>query len=156
LYHPKEEKLWKHLMKTFSFNRSSREVLVEHIITVKSCSFTETKNGTYPKGELRKKKCSSMAHVREVMEETGAKDLIVKKESYPYLSPFFEKRSLLQVKENLLVFDDHFLRGSFLAPQLEEGIAKAELGKPKRRVPSFNGKCLQKHQTATKRNGALI
>ena len=47
-----------------------------------------------PKGRIEKKEMLIDGAVREVMEETGVRDLIVKKKPYPYFSYFFEKRSL--------------------------------------------------------------
>ena len=77
LYHPKEDKLWKHMLKIFSLVEAAGG-LVEHQSGKVLFIFRNDK-WDLPKGRVEKKEILIDGAVREVMEETGVKDLIVKR-----------------------------------------------------------------------------
>ena len=77
LYHAKEDKLWKKLLKIFSLVEAAGG-LVEHL-SGKFLFIYRNEKWDLPKGRVEKKEILIDGAVREVMEETGVKDLIVKK-----------------------------------------------------------------------------
>ena len=85
-----------------------------------------------PKGKIEKKEILIDGALREVMEETGAKDLIVKK-SLNHTFHLFSRNGNYKLKKTYWYLMTTSYEG-LLEPQLEEGIAKAEW-KTKEEVP---------------------
>ena len=130
LYHAKEDKLWKHLLKTFSLVEAAGG-LVEHQ-NGKVLFIYRNNKWDLPKGKIQKKEILIDGALREVMEETGAKDLIVKK-SLNHTFHLFSRNGNYKLKKTYWYLMTTSFEG-LLEPQLEEGIAKAEW-KTKEEVP---------------------
>ena len=130
LYHAKEDKLWKHLLKTFSLVEAAGG-LVEHT-NGKVLFIYRNNKWDLPKGKIEKKEILINGALREVMEETGAKDLIVKK-SLNHTYHLFSRNGKYKLKKTYWYLMTTSYEG-LLEPQLEEGIAKAEW-KTKEEVP---------------------
>ena len=121
LYHPVKEKLDFHFLKKFPVVTAAGG-LVQH------------KNGKYlfiyrndkwdlPKGKIEKKEIIMEAAVREVMEETGVADLIVKKK-LPITYHIYNANGKPKLKKTHWFLMHTHYKGA-LAPQLEENIQEA-------------------------------
>ena len=89
-----------------------------------------------PKGKIEKKEILIDGAVREVIEETGVKDLIVRK-SLNQTYHIFSRNSKYKLKKTYWYFMTTSYNGR-LKPQLDEGIALAEW-KTKSEVPALMG-----------------
>ena len=134
LYHAKEDKLWKHLLKAFSLGEAAGG-LVEHQ-NGKILFIYRNNRWDLPKGKIEKKEILIDGAVREVIEETGVKDLIVRK-SLNQTYHIFSRNSKYKLKKTYWYFMTTSYTGR-LKPQLEEGIALAEW-KTKGEVPALMG-----------------
>ena len=130
LYHPKEDKLWKHMLKIFSLVEAAGG-LVEHQSGKVLFIFRNDK-WDLPKGRVEKKEILIDGAVREVMEETGVKDLIVKK-NLNHTFHLFSRNGKYKLKKTYWYLMTTSYDG-ILEPQLDEGIARAEW-KTKEEVP---------------------
>ena len=121
LYHPVKEKLDFHFLKKFPVVTAAGG-LVQH------------KNGKYlfiyrndkwdlPKGKIEKKEIIMEAAVREVMEETGVADLIVKKK-LPITYHIYNANGKFKLKKTHWFLMHTHYKGA-LAPQVEENIQEA-------------------------------
>ena len=130
LYHPKEKKLWEHMYKIFP--------LVEA-----AGGLVENQNGKFlfiyrnnkwdlPKGRIEKKEMIIDGAVREVTEETGVKDLIVKS-NLNHTFHIFSRNGNYKLKKTFWYLMTTSFNG-ILHPQLEEGITLVEW-KKKEEVP---------------------
>ena len=121
LYHSKEEKLWKHFLKCFPLVEAAGG-LVQHA-NGKILFINRNNKWDLPKGRIEKGENIIDAAVREVIEETGVKDLIVKKPlhvTYHILS----KNKKYKLKKTYWYFMYTSYNG-ILVPQIEEGILRA-------------------------------
>ena len=121
LYHSKEEKLWKHFLKCFPLVEAAGG-LVQHA-NGKILFINRNNKWDLPKGRIEKGENLVDAAVREVIEETGVKDLIVKKPlhvTYHILS----KNKKYKLKKTYWYFMYTSYNG-ILVPQIEEGILRA-------------------------------
>lgn len=130
LYHPKEEKLWKHMLKFFSLVEAAGG-LVEHQ-NGKVLFIYRNNKWDLPKGKIEKKEIFIDGAVREVMEETGVKDLIVKK-NLNQTFHIFSKNGSYKLKKTYWYLMTTSYDG-VLEPQLEEGIIMAKW-KTKEEIP---------------------
>ena len=130
LYHSKEDKLWKHMLKIFSLVEAAGG-LVEHQ-NGKVLFIYRNNKWDLPKGKIEKKEILIDGAVREVMEETGVRDLIVKK-SLNNTFHLFSKNGSYKLKKTYWYLMTTSYEG-ILEPQLEEGIVMAEW-KTKKEVP---------------------
>ena len=73
LYHPKKEKLWKHFLKCFPLVEAAGG-LVQHA-NGKILFIHRNNKWDLPKGKIRKRESIEEGALREVIEETGIKDL---------------------------------------------------------------------------------
>ena len=121
LYHAKEDKLWKHMFKIFSFVEAAGG-LVEHQ-NGKVLFIYRNNKWDLPKGKIQKKEILVDAAFREVMEETGVRDLIVKK-SLKSTFHLFSKNGSYKFKKTYWYLMTTSYEG-ILEPQLEEGIVMA-------------------------------
>ncbi len=132
LYHSKEEKIKKYFYKTFSIVEAAGG-LVEHI------------NGSYlfiyrndkwdlPKGKIQKNEIIVEAACREVTEETGVTDLIVKK---PLTTTFhiYKANKKYKLKKTYWFLMKSSFTGSMI-PQIEENIECA-VWKTKNEIPQI-------------------
>lgn len=121
-YHPNKEKLEQHFFKRFPKVEAAGG-LVEH----KDGRFLfiyRNNKWDLPKGKIEKKEILIDGALREVMEETGAKDLIVKK-SLNHTYHLFSRNGNYKLKKTYWFLMTTSYEG-LLEPQLEEGITKAE------------------------------
>ena len=121
LYHPKKKKLWKHFLKRFPLVEAAGGV-VQHSNS-KTLFIRRNNKWDMPKGRVEKGEAIIDGAVREVMEETGVRDLIVKK-SLPITYHIFSSNGTYKLKKTYwyLMFTSY---GGPLIPQLEEGILQA-------------------------------
>ncbi len=122
LYHPKEKKLWKHMTKRFPVIEAAGG-LVQHQ-NGKILFIYRNKKWDLPKGKIEKKEMLIDGAVREVMEETGVKDLIVKK-NLNHTLHLFSRNGNYKLKKTYWYLMTTTYEG-FLEPQLDEGIAFTE------------------------------
>tara|TARA_B100001175_G_C19507084_1_gene641527 strand:- start:1991 stop:2593 length:603 start_codon:yes stop_codon:yes gene_type:complete len=132
LYHAKEDKLWKHMLKIFSKVEAAGG-LVEHR-NGKFLFIYRNNKWDLPKGKIEKKEILIDGAVREVMEETGVRDLIVKK-SLNNTFHLFSKNGSYKLKKTYWYLMTTSYEG-ILEPQLEEGIVMADW-KTKEEVPDL-------------------
>jgi len=132
LYHPKEEKLWKHMLKIFSLVEAAGG-LVEHQ-NGKVLFIYRNNKWDLPKGKIEKKEILIDGAVREVMEETGVKDLIVKK-NLNHTFHLFSRNGSYKLKKTYWYLMTTSYEG-ILEPQLDEGISMVEW-KTKEEVPDL-------------------
>jgi hypothetical protein len=130
LYHSKEKKLWKHVLKIFSLVEAAGG-LVEHQ-NGKVLFIYRNNKWDLPKGKIEKKEILIDGAIREVMEETGVKDLIVKK-NINHTFHIFSKNGNYKLKKTYWYLMTTSYEG-VLEPQLEEGIVMAEW-KTKEEIP---------------------
>ena len=130
LYHSRENKLWKHMLKIFSLVEAAGG-LVEHVSGKVLFIFRNDK-WDLPKGKVEKKEFLIDGAVREVMEETGVKDLIVKKK-LNHTFHLFSRNGKYKLKKTYWYLMTTSYDG-ILEPQLDEGIHRAEW-KSKDEVP---------------------
>jgi len=130
LYHSKENKLWKHMLKIFSLVEAAGG-LVEHQSGKVLFIFRNNK-WDLPKGKVERKEFLIDGAVREVMEETGVKDLIVKKK-LNHTFHLFSRNGKYKLKKTYWYLMTTSYDG-ILEPQLDEGIHRAEW-KSKDEVP---------------------
>ena len=132
LYHSKEEKIKKYFHKTFSIVEAAGG-LVQH------------KNGSYlfiyrndkwdlPKGKIQKNEDIIEAACREVREETGVTDLIVKK-SLPTTFHIYKANKKYKLKKTYWFLMKSSFTGS-MTPQIEENIERA-VWKTKNEIPQI-------------------
>lgn len=132
LYHAKEDKLWKHLLKTFSLVEAAGG-LVEHQ-NGKVLFIYRNNKWDLPKGKIEKKEIILTAAVREVTEETGTADLIVSK-PLPITHHIYKANG----KYKLKLTHWFLMKTKYdapLVPQIEENIQKAEW-KTKEEIPEI-------------------
>ena len=122
LYHAKEEKLWKHMYKIFPLVEAAGG-LVEHQ-NGKFLFIYRNNKWDLPKGRIAKKEMIIDGAVREVIEETGVKDLIVKKKLNQTFH-IFSRNGNYKLKKTFWYLMTTSYNGT-LEPQLEEGITLAE------------------------------
>ncbi|MBT3443916.1 MAG: NUDIX domain-containing protein [Flavobacteriaceae bacterium] len=132
LYHPKEEKLWKHMMKRFPLIEAAGGLVKHH--NGKILFIYRNKKWDLPKGRIEKKEMLIDGAVREVMEETGVKDLIVKK-NLTHTFHIFSRNGHYKLKKTYWYLMTTSYDG-ILAPQLDEGIALAAW-KKKKEIPQL-------------------
>ena len=101
LYHAKEDKLWKHLLKAFSLVEAAGG-LVEHQ-NGKILFIYRNNRWDLPKGKIEKKEILIEGAVREVIEETGVRDLIVRK-SLNQTYHIFSRNSKYKLKKTYWYF----------------------------------------------------
>ncbi len=132
LYNANQDKLWKKLLKIFSFVEAAGG-LVEHQSGRFLFIFRNDK-WDLPKGKVEKKEILIDAAVREVMEETGVKDLIVKK-NLNHTFHLFSRNGKYKLKKTYWYLMTTTYNGN-LEPQFDEGIVKAEW-KNKEEIPDL-------------------
>ena len=132
LYHAKEDKLWKKLLKIFSLVEAAGG-LVEHL-SGKFLFIYRNEKWDLPKGRVEKKEILIDGAVREVMEETGVRDLIVKK-NLNHTFHIFSRNGKYKLKKTYWYLMTTSYNG-VLEPQLDEGIVKAEW-KIKEEIPDL-------------------
>ena len=132
LYHSNAKKIEKHFFKTFPSVEAAGG-LVKHQDGRYLFIYRNNK-WDLPKGKIEKKEILIDGALREVMEETGAKDLIVKK-SLNHTYHLFSRNGNYKLKKTYWYLMTTSYEG-LLEPQLEEGIAKAEW-KTKEEVPDL-------------------
>jgi len=121
LYHSNPEKLWKHLLKHFPLIEAGGG-LVQHQ-NGKILFIYRNNKWDLPKGRIEKKEMLLDGALREVMEETGVKDLIVKKKlSDTY--HIFSRNGKYKLKKTYWYLMHTSYEG-VLEPQLDEGIQMA-------------------------------
>jgi ADP-ribose pyrophosphatase YjhB (NUDIX family) len=121
LYHSNPEKLWKHLLKHFPLIEAGGGV-VQHQ-NGKILFIYRNNKWDLPKGRIEKKEMLLDGALREVMEETGVKDLIVKKKlSDTY--HIFSRNGKYKLKKTYWYLMHTSYEG-VLEPQLDEGIQMA-------------------------------
>lgn len=121
LYHSNPEKLWKHLLKHFPLIEAGGG-LVQHQ-NGKILFIYRNNKWDLPKGRIEKKEMLLDGALREVMEETGVKDLIVKKKlSDTY--HIFSRNGKYKLKKTYWYLMHTSYEG-VLEPQLDEGIEMA-------------------------------
>ena len=132
LYHPKEEKLWKFMTKHFPLVEAAGGMVVHH--NSKILFIYRNKKWDLPKGKINKNEMMIDGAVREVMEETGVKDLIVKKNlSHTY--HIFSRNGKYRLKKTYWYLMSTSYNG-MLSPQTDEGITLAQW-KTKEEVPKL-------------------
>tara|TARA_B100000963_G_scaffold79252_1_gene67434 strand:- start:2568 stop:3170 length:603 start_codon:yes stop_codon:yes gene_type:complete len=121
LYHPKKEKLWKNLLRCFPLVEAAGG-LVQHA-NGKVLFIHRNNRWDLPKGRIEKGENEIDAAVREVIEETGVKDLIVKK-PLPVTYHILSKNKKYKLKKTYwyLMFTTY---NGMPIPQIEEGILRA-------------------------------
>ncbi|MFC4690263.1 NUDIX hydrolase [Dokdonia genika] len=122
LYHPKEEKLLKHLRKKLKLviaggglvYNDKKEILFIH------------RNGRWdlPKGKIEKKEGIEECALREVEEETGVKGLTIKR-PLEITYHVFKRNGKFRLKETFW-YEMHTSSTEALVPQTKEGIKKAK------------------------------
>ena len=122
LYHSKEEKLWKHMLKRFPLVEAAGG-LVQHQ-NGKVLFIYRNKKWDLPKGRIEKKEMLIDGAVREVCEETGVRDLIVKK-NLTHTFHIFSRNGNYKLKKTYWYLMTTPYDG-VLEPQLDEGISLAE------------------------------
>ena len=121
LYHPKNVKLWKHFSKRFPVVDAAGGI-VRHANG--KILFIHRKNKwDMPKGRIEKKETIIDGAVREVMEETGVRDLIVKK-PLPITYHIFSNNGRYKLKKTYWYLMSTSYGGP-LVPQIEEDIMSA-------------------------------
>jgi len=132
LYHPKPVKIEKHFFKMFPIVEAAGG-LVEH--TNGSFLFIHRNNKwDLPKGKTEKKEVIIESAVREVMEETGVADLVVKK-PLPITYHIYNANGKFKIKKTNWFLMKSSYSGP-LVPQLEENIKRAEW-KTKAEIPKL-------------------
>tara|TARA_Y100000389_G_scaffold162032_1_gene164673 strand:- start:242 stop:844 length:603 start_codon:yes stop_codon:yes gene_type:complete len=132
LYHAKEDKLWKKLLKIFSLVEAAGGLVEKQ--SGKFLFIYRNDKWDLPKGRVEKKEILIDGAVREVMEETGVKDLIVKK-NLNHTFHLFSRNGKYKLKKTYWYLMTTSYDG-ILEPQLDEGIAKAEW-KTKEEIPDL-------------------
>lgn len=132
LYNANQDKLWKKLLKIFSFVEAAGG-LVEHQSGRFLFIFRNDK-WDLPKGKVEKKEILIDAAVREVMEETGVKDLIIKK-NLNHTFHLFSRNGRYKLKKTYWYLMTTTYNGN-LEPQFDEGMVKAEW-KNKEEIPDL-------------------
>ena len=132
LYNANQDKLRKKLLKIFSFVEAAGG-LVEHQSGEFLFIFRNDK-WDLPKGKVEKKEILIDAAVREVMEETGVKDLIIKKH-LNHTFHLFSRNGKYKLKKTYWYLMTTTYNGN-LEPQFDEGIVKAEW-KNKEEIPDL-------------------
>jgi hypothetical protein len=132
LYHPKKKKLWKHFLTRFPLVEAAGGVVQNS--NSKILFIHRNNKWDMPKGRVEKNEAIIDGAVREVMEETGVRDLIVKK-PLPVTYHIFSSNGIYKLKKTYwyLMFTSYEGR---LMPQLEEGISQA-VWKTKDQVPKL-------------------
>ena len=121
LYHPDDKKLWKHFLKRFPLVVAAGGV-VQHA-NKKILFIYRNDKWDMPKGRVEKHETISDGALREVMEETGVRDLILKKPlSITY--HIFSSNGKFKLKKThwYLMYTNY---EGILVPQFEEGILQA-------------------------------
>lgn len=130
LYHPKKEKLLKHLNKLFPEVEAAGGLVMnkrnQYLLIYRNNKWD------LPKGRMYKKELILDAAVREVEEETSVKDLIVLK-PLPITHHIFKRNGKYKLKKTYWYLMKTSYTGG-LIPQIEEGIEKA-LWKNKSEIP---------------------
>ena len=130
LYNATQYKLWKKLLKIFSLVEAAGG-LVEHQ-SGKFLFIYRNDKWDLPKGRVEEKEILIDGAVREVMEETGVKDLIVKK-NLNHTYHLFSRNGKYKLKKTYWYLMTTSYDG-ILQPQFDEGIVKAEW-KTKEEIP---------------------
>ena len=130
LYNATQDKLWKKLLKIFSLVEAAGG-LVEHQ-SGKFLFIYRNDKWDLPKGRVEEKEILIDGAVREVMEETGVKDLIVKK-NLNHTYHLFSRNGKYKLKKTYWYLMTTSYDG-ILQPQFDEGIVKAEW-KTKEEIP---------------------
>ena len=132
LYHANEEKLWKHMKKHFPLVLAAGG-LVQHQ-NGKILFIFRNKKWDLPKGRIHKNEMLIDGAIREVMEETGVMDLIVKK-NLPNTFHVFSRNGSYKLKKTVWYLMTTSYDG-VLHPQLEEDIELA-VWKSKKDIPKL-------------------
>ena len=122
LYHPNNKKLWKHFLKRFPLVEAAGGV-VQHANS-KILFIYRNNKWDMPKGRVEKNETIINGALREVMEETGVRDLILKK-SLPITYHIFSRNGKYKLKKTYWYLMYTSYKGP-LVPQFEEGILRAE------------------------------
>ena len=118
LYHPNNTKLWKHFLKRFPLVVAAGGV-VQHANS-KILFIYRNNLWDMPKGRVEKNEIITDGAIREVMEETGVRDLILKK-SLPITYHIFSRNGKYKLKKTHWYLMYTKYEGP-LTPQFEEGI----------------------------------
>ena len=121
LYHPKKEKLEMHFNKLFPIVEAAGGLVINELNQY--LFIYRNKKWDLPKGRMRKNEMIIDAAVREVEEETSARDLIVKKQ-LPITYHIFKRNRKYKLKKTYWYLMETSYNGQ-LVPQLNEGIEKA-------------------------------
>jgi len=132
LYHPKEKKLWKHIKKHFPETEAAGGLVEHH--DGKILFIYRNDQWDLPKGKIEKKELIIDCALREVIEETGVKDLIVKK-PLPTTFHLFKRNGSYKLKKTYWYLMMTSFKGK-LIPQVEEGINQA-IWKSKEAIPEL-------------------
>ena len=132
LYHPKEKKLWKHIKKHFPEIEAAGGLVEHH--DGKILFIYRNDQWDRPKGRIEKKELIIDGALREVIEETGVKDLIVKK-PLPTTFHLFKRNGSYKLKKTYWFLMTTSFEGK-LTPQVEEGINQA-VWKSKEAIPEL-------------------
>tara|TARA_B100000941_G_scaffold270748_1_gene228924 strand:+ start:1236 stop:1832 length:597 start_codon:yes stop_codon:yes gene_type:complete len=121
IYHSKETKLWNYLLKMFPLVQAAGG-LVEN--KNKQFLFIYRNNKwDLPKGKIEKKEKISNAAIREVMEETGVKNLEITS-TLPMTYHFFNSNGIFKLKKTFW-YKMNSYHDDKLIPQKNEGIELA-------------------------------
>lgn len=121
LYHSNAKKIEKHFFKTFQSVEAAGG-LVKHQDGRYLFIYRNNK-WDLPKGKIEKRETLVKAAIREVSEETGVSDLIIKK-PLPVTYHIYNARGKFKVKKtNWFLMESNYLGP--LAPQIEENIQMA-------------------------------
>ena len=121
LYHPKEDKLWKNLYEKFPLIQAAGGLVTNNL--GKILFIYRNKKWDLPKGKIEKKENIKDAAVREVIEETGIKNLKIIK-PLPMTYHFFNGNGSYKFKKTFW----YHMHSEFtvkLNPQIDEGILQA-------------------------------
>jgi len=110
------------LQKKFKFIKAAGGIVVNK--ENKYLVIKRNKKWDFPKGKLEKNETMRIAAKREVMEETGAKDLTVLEKAISTYHVYIIKKHIYLKKTNW--YHMICLSDQKLVPQTEEGIAKAK------------------------------
>ena len=121
LYHPNNKKLWKHFLKHFPLVEAAGGI-VQHANT-KILFINRNNKWDMPKGKVEKNETITDGALREVMEETGVRDLILKK-PLPITYHIFSRNGKFKLKKTYWYLMHTSYNGP-LIPQFEEGILQA-------------------------------
>ena len=122
LYHPKEEKMWQLFYALFKVIEAAGGV-VQQRESKKFLFIYRNNKWDIPKGRIEEGESVQKAAIREVEEETGVQDLVIKRPLITTLHMFHRNGKYRLKKTFWYAMETDFTAA--LSPQLEEGIQKA-------------------------------